>query len=549
MSTTDLQRGIKHLKSRLAEIGLPLVAISDIGKPKIVSESSWFERKILKSSEFLQALSVKRKLLDNKNNTMVLVLPNVYLMALTYEQSSGKEYDCQASLLTLIIAAEFYENEALYRICSQLEIDVDLAIQRIKRDHLYKSTEVVYFAKMLRWMREDINRLNKQRNELRGLSVELSHNYEELSLLYNLSGNMTLDQRPDIFLQQACCNLQAVTQLRWISLLITPSMSKLGCLAGAFYVSGPIHDDQSTKRLGKALLNECEDKLGPIICDDTACLNNEASFLSRNLLAVPLIRNGQVMGVLYGGDRLDGSHIDSVTTKLCTSLGDSLTIFLENLSLLEDSRSLFVGTLHALTSAIDAKDSYTFGHSERVAYLSKMLSTKAGIESSITKRIYLAGLIHDIGKIGVPESVLSKPGRLSEEEFEQIRAHPRVGANILADIRQMDDLIPGVLYHHECWDGSGYPEKLAGLNIPLFGRVIGLADAFDAMSSNRTYRSALGHEEVLDEIRKYKGRQFDPELSDLFLAMDFTSYFEMIEQHRISIAHPVADFVGKESGY
>ena len=140
--------------------------------------------------------------------------------------------------------------------------------------------------------------------------------------------------------------------------------------------------------------------------------------------------------------------------------------------------------------------------------------------------------MHDLGKIGVPEAVLTKPGRLTDQEFALIKKHPEIGARIISDIRPMQDLVPGVLYHHEAWDGSGYPYGLAGEQIPLFGRLICLADSFDAMSSNRSYRDAMSVDQVLQEIDRCRGKQFDPRLAGIFLDMDFTTYFEMIRDHQ-----------------
>ena len=196
---------------------------------------------------------------------------------------------------------------------------------------------------------------------------------------------------------------------------------------------------------------------------------------SHGLLVVPLHAGQQPLGVLYGGDKLDGSQIDSRDSKLCESLAASLAIFIENTMLYDDVQGMFVGTLHALTSAIDAKDSYTRGHSERVAMMSRTLAEAAGFDADCCERVYLSGLVHDVGKIGVPEVVLCKPGKLTDAEFGLIKQHPSIGANILRDIRQMRDLVPGVLHHHERWDGRGYPDKLRGEDIPLFGRIIGLA--------------------------------------------------------------------------
>ena len=163
--------------------------------------------------------------------------------------------------------------------------------------------------------------------------------------------------------------------------------------------------------------------------------------------------------------------------------------------------------------------------------MSRQLAQAAGLDDDTVERVYLSGLVHDVGKIGVPEAVLTKPGKLTKEEFELVKKHPETGARILQGIRQMNDLIPGVLHHHESWDGSGYPHGLAGRDIPLFGRIIGLADAFDAMSSDRTYRNAMPMHQTLDEVRRCSGKQFDPDLADVFVGLDFEPYLNLIEKH------------------
>ena len=186
--------------------------------------------------------------------------------------------------------------------------------------------------------------------------------------------------------------------------------------------------------------------------------------------------------------------------------------------LFEDVHGLMMGLLHSLTSAVDAKDAYTCGHSERVAAAQPAPgAARSACRDAQVEQIYMAGLLHDVGKIGVPESVLQKTGRLTPEEFEQMKKHPQIGARILADIKQVKDLIPGVLHHHERYDGKGYPAGLAGENIPLMGRIICLADCFDAMTSNRTYRKALPLEVALTEIRRCAGTQFDPTFAEAFL--------------------------------
>src|SRR5207237_1786635 len=200
--------------------------------------------------------------------------------------------------------------------------------------------------------------------------------------------------------------------------------------------------------------------------------------------------------------------------------------------LFEDVHGLMMGLLHSLTSAVDAKDAYTCGHSERVALVSRHLAQQMGLADHDVEQIYMAGLLHDVGKIGVPEAVLQKTGKLTPEEFEQIKKHPEIGARILRDIKQIQDIIPGVMYHHERYDGKGYPAGLAGEDIPMMGRIICLADCFDAMTSSRTYRKALPLEVALTEIRRCSGTQFDPRLADAFLRTTAERFRELLKNHQ-----------------
>jgi putative nucleotidyltransferase with HDIG domain len=195
-----------------------------------------------------------------------------------------------------------------------------------------------------------------------------------------------------------------------------------------------------------------------------------------------------------------------------------------------DLQDLLMGVLHALTATIDAKDPYTCGHSQRVAMLSKLLAQRVGFPPAKVQELYLAGLLHDIGKIGVPEQVLCKEGRLTDEEYGSMKRHPSIGAKILQGIRQLDEVIVGILTHHERPDGKGYPQRLSGAQVPIEGRIVGLADVFDAMTSDRTYRKAMQLNVVLAEIRRCAGTQFDPLLVDLLMTFDFTKLMKDLHQ-------------------
>ena len=188
-------------------------------------------------------------------------------------------------------------------------------------------------------------------------------------------------------------------------------------------------------------------------------------------------------------------------------------------------------------AALTQKINIRRGHSERVAFISRWIAERYAeqepLEDDAIHRVYLAGLLHDIGKIGIDEAVLRKNGKLNEEELKQIKSHPSIGANILADIKQMNDIVPGVLCHHEKVDGSGYPNGLKGDQIPLIGKIVMLADAFDAMTSKRVYRDAMNIQKAFDEIEKGLGKQFDEKIGRLFLDSDRYQLWQMLQDGNV----------------
>ncbi len=175
--------------------------------------------------------------------------------------------------------------------------------------------------------------------------------------------------------------------------------------------------------------------------------------------------------------------------------------------------------ISALAKTIDAKDRYTNGHSERVAEYARMLAAEMGKEEQEQEKIYNIGMLHDIGKIGISEDIINKTTRLTDEEYTIIKTHPLIGSDILASISEIPEIATGARWHHERYDGKGYPDGLKGKDIPEIARIIGVADAYDAMASNRSYRRALPQEVVRSEIEKGKGTQFDPEIADLMLKL------------------------------
>ncbi len=185
----------------------------------------------------------------------------------------------------------------------------------------------------------------------------------------------------------------------------------------------------------------------------------------------------------------------------------------------QENESLSLHVVQTLAEAIDAKDPYTNGHSGRVAEYSREIARRCGYTQAQQNEIYMMGLLHDVGKIGVPDAVINKPGKLTEDEFEQIKNHPVMGFRILEKIREMPKLSIGARWHHERYDGTGYPDGLSGTDILEEARIIAVADAYDAMTSRRSYRDVLPQEMVREEIEKGKGTQFDPNFADIMLKM------------------------------
>ncbi len=185
----------------------------------------------------------------------------------------------------------------------------------------------------------------------------------------------------------------------------------------------------------------------------------------------------------------------------------------------ESGERLTIQMVKALANTIDAKDSYTNGHSTRVAEYSVMIAKRMGYIGEKLDHLYYAAVLHDIGKIGVPREIINKPSRLTDEEYDMIKTHPVTGSNILKEVTEIPDISIGAKYHHERYDGKGYPDGLSGTDIPKLARIIGVADAYDAMTSKRSYRDVLAQDIVRKEIINGKGTQFDPEIAEIMLEL------------------------------
>jgi len=211
-------------------------------------------------------------------------------------------------------------------------------------------------------------------------------------------------------------------------------------------------------------------------------------------------------------------RIELKTRNEIGQLAETYNYMTEQLDLYDrNMRDLFISTIKSLAAAIDAKDPYTRGHSDRVSRFSLAIAREMGLDKNTLERVQIAALLHDVGKIGIDDAVLRKPDRLTDEEFAVIKRHPAMGANIMEPIKQLKDIIPGMRHHHEAFDGNGYPEGLAGGEIPLIARVIAVADTFDAMTSDRLYQKAMDDDFVIKTLMHLSGVRFDPKVVQAFI--------------------------------
>ena len=279
------------------------------------------------------------------------------------------------------------------------------------------------------------------------------------------------------------------------------------------FIMDPIHGDQVVEEIRK--------------------FNNELYILlltGHKDLAPPLetIRRLDIQGYCEKSDKFDQllllieSGIKSIK-----QMNEIKRINQELSDTYEKLEKAYLDSIQTLRYTVEAKDPYTRGHSDRVSEYSVLIGKKLGLSEDEIKTLQVGGLFHDIGKIGIPDSILLKDSRLTDDEYSEIKNHPSIGAHILCNAEVFKDIIPIVKHHHERYDGHGYPSQLKGEEIPYLARITAIADSFDAMTSRRTYRDAMPLETVISEFKRCRGTQFDPELDDAFVDILENHYDEI----------------------
>jgi len=235
-------------------------------------------------------------------------------------------------------------------------------------------------------------------------------------------------------------------------------------------------------------------------------------------VCLPLRAKDQIIGVLNLAEH-EGGEFEDDEVQLAMTLASQAATAIENAQLYDDLRDQFVHSIRVIANAIDARDPYTRGHSERVALYSRMMAAELALPEDEVETIYYAGLLHDVGKIGVRDNILLKEGRLTDDEFTAMKNHPVKSAEIIYPVKQLRRILPGLRHHHERFSARGYPDGLHEEQIPLMARIIGVADTYDAMTSDRPYRKGLPRRVALEELAKNRGAQFDPHCVNAFLEL------------------------------
>jgi HD-GYP domain-containing protein (c-di-GMP phosphodiesterase class II) len=347
------------------------------------------------------------------------------------------------------------------------------------------------------------------------MAVEMGRRVDVILTLDEINKAISSSLSPTIIIETAMEHIERIIQCELV-VVLEEQNGELGVLAARSRdITIPPSIHQGSILSGPSLAHEVLDTWKSSYLPSLSAIpglgavdSSLASAGIQSAMAIPLVSKEAIRGVLLLGDTSIGQFVkeDAFTIE---KIAGQLAVALDNARHFQEMRSLFINTVASLANAIDAKSPWTKGHSERVMEISATIARELGLTDELIEKVRLCGLLHDIGKIGIIEALLEKPEQLSEDEFPPMRLHPEKGVAILAPIEQLHDMLPGILYHHERMDGTGYPEGLQGSLIPLEARIIAVADSFDAMVSDRPYKAALTPHQAIRELEREAGTHFD----------------------------------------
>jgi HD-GYP domain-containing protein (c-di-GMP phosphodiesterase class II) len=354
-------------------------------------------------------------------------------------------------------------------------------------------------------------------SDKRDLTSELLSKYREINLFYDFAENINI--RTDFNEMAKLTSMQISELLNADSILIILKNENTGLLEVVF-AFGEGAEKYTPLKPEDAVIPERVILSGRAeIVNDLSADVELAGILPKktgSVLCTPLRIQNRVTGAIYLINENPIAYT-SENLKLLMVFSSQIAAFIENGRLLQNLQETFISTVYTLAETIEMRDSYTGDHTRRVMNYSLAIGRNLGISGDELETLKLSSILHDIGKIGISDSVLLKPGKLKDDEFEIIKSHTILGEKILKNIKQLNHIIPGVKYHHERYDGKGYPEGLGGEDINLMARIIAVADSFDAMTTDRPYRKGLSCDAAFSELKKCSSTQFDPAIVDAFI--------------------------------
>ncbi|MEX0716908.1 MAG: HD domain-containing phosphohydrolase [Planctomycetaceae bacterium] len=348
-------------------------------------------------------------------------------------------------------------------------------------------------------------------SEIDELGIQIEHTYEEISLLYGLARNLQISRSPAELAELCVDRLHSLLEADGNAIWLDERNGR-PCFVAA---GAPPFDEAGMTRLAAQL--EGHDWSRPLVRNHLrgTPLGNDFPGLD-NLVLVPIAAGVHRSGWIASCNLNHGREFGTVEANLLNSVATILGTHIRNIDLYQQHQELLLCFVRSLVSTLDAKDPYTRGHSERVALIARRLAKELQLSEGELHDIYISGLLHDIGKIGVDDRILRKPGRLTDDEFRQIQQHPVIGYNILLGLRNLQNVLPGVRNHHESYNGKGYPDRLAGEQIPMIARILAVADSYDAMGSDRPYRKGMDRGTIEDIFRRGAGQQWDAHVIDAY---------------------------------
>ena len=353
--------------------------------------------------------------------------------------------------------------------------------------------------------------LASTRREMDQLLEQLEYTYEEISLLHTLTQNLQISRGTSELAEMSIERMHGLVKAEGHAIWLDEPNGRSN-----FYVAGHVPFDE----LGLAQLVarfDNHDWTRPLVRNRIRGSLLGADFPGLNNLVVVSIAEGtHRSGWLCSCNLSDEREFGTVEARLLGSIASILGTHSRNIDLYQQHDELMLSFVRSLVSSLDAKDPYTRGHSERVALIGRRIGEEMGLPEEDLHDIYLAGLLHDIGKIGVDDNILRKPTQLTDDEFKQIQKHPIIGYNIVSGVKNLQRVIPGVRHHHEAYSGKGYPDALKGDAIPLMARILAVADSYDAMGSDRPYRKGMPLETLETILRRGAGEQWDANVIDAY---------------------------------